>query len=125
MGNFKKLNREIIKRDSTRLIISGEGISLLSMNNLYEFKNFLISISTSNITFKVIIYVRNHVTWSVRQVQQGLKIGKTYLDSINEPTASLTKLYKNKTEKFVQVFGKENVGVYTFEEAIEKEYGPV
>jgi hypothetical protein len=123
--NLVKLETEIAKREKSKLIVSGEDISHLSYGNLNDLKDYIMSISTNNVTIKVIIYVRNPISWSISTVQEQIKGGKTYQDSLIHIRNNLKNYFRNKIDKFVQVFGKEYIDVYSFEEAVVHEYGPV
>lgn len=122
---LERLKLEIAEREQSKLIISGEGISFLSIDNLNALKKYLISISKSDVMIKVVIYVRNPVSWSKSAIQQDIKEGKTYQDSLKAVTNVLKNLFRNRMNAFGQVFGKESIDVYTFEEAVAHKYGPV
>src|SRR5689334_22540831 len=49
---FEGLETELAEREQSKLIISGEDISLLSVVNLNAFKTYLISLSANDITIK-------------------------------------------------------------------------
>ncbi|XEC93759.1 hypothetical protein AB6A23_20745 [Paenibacillus tarimensis] len=122
---LKRLEAEIVERDQTKLIISGEDISSLSLDNLIALKKYLRSISTNDVTIRVIIYVRNPITWSISAIQTMIKGGETYQNTFQHLSFILINLFRNNITKFVQVFGKEQVDIYTFEEAVAHASGPV
>jgi hypothetical protein len=122
---LESLKMEIAKREQSKLIISGEDISVLSIDNLNSLKKYLKSISTNDVSIKVVVYVRNPVSWSTSVIQQRIKGGTTYQNSLIGLRADLKNYFINIINKFIQVFGKESINIYTFEEAIKHKYGPV
>lgn len=123
--NLVRLKTEITEREQSKLIISGEDISLLSIDNLNALKKYVKSITSNDVMIKVIIYVRNPISWSASSIQQYIKGGATYQNSIKSIKNTLKNLFKNRIDKFVQVFGKNYLNVYSFEEAVAHKYGLV
>lgn len=77
------LKIEIDEKKLSKLIISGEGISMLSLDNLNALKKHLNSIFSNEI--KVIIYVRQPVQWAISTIQQFIKSGRqNYRDALIE-----------------------------------------
>ncbi|NRF95759.1 hypothetical protein HQN89_33575 [Paenibacillus frigoriresistens] len=123
-NNLIDLMNEIAESKFSKLIISGEDISLLSLDNLNELKKYLTSICTYQI--KVIIYVRHPVYWAISSIQQFIKNGRqNYNDALLQMDEIIGNLFVDRIDKFVHVFGRESVNVYSFEEAILNELGPV
>lgn len=122
---LESLKMEIAKREQSKLIISGEDISVLSIDNLNDFKKYLKSISTNDVSIKVVVYVRDPVSWSASVIQQRIKGGTTYQNSLLDLRADLKNYFFNILNKFIQVFGKESINIYAFEEAVKHKYGPV
>jgi hypothetical protein len=124
--NYLRLfEREITERQQTKLILSGEDISVLSLTNLIALKEYLVSIFTKQIKIKVIIYVRDPQSWSVSAIQEIIKNEGTYQITLEKINDELKNFFRNRLEKFERVFGKESVYIYSFEEAIKHEFGPV
>lgn len=122
---LEELEVEATERELSKLIISGEDISILSTDNLNALKKYLMSLSMNDVKIKVVIYVRNPVTWSISAIQEIIKSGETYKNSFQHIRTTLEHLFRETIDKFVEVFGKENVNVYTFEEAVTHKYGLV
>ena len=122
---LNKLKTEIARRQKSSLIISGEAISLLSADNLFDLQKFIRSLSAEDVTFQVIIYVRNPLTWLSSTIQQSIKGGTSYQKSIATQKIILQNLFRSRVGKFIQVFGKESINVFSFEEAIKFRSGPV
>ncbi|MDQ1003609.1 hypothetical protein QFZ28_004009 [Neobacillus niacini] len=120
--NLKALEMEISKIRKSKLVIVGEDISSLSMVNLHLLKKYFESLSSNDVTFKVIIYVRNPLTWSISSIQEKIKGGYTYHDAFNELKTIVKDLFTSSISKFIEVFGKDKVKVYPFEEAIQSSY---
>ncbi|OPH53091.1 hypothetical protein BC351_31935 [Paenibacillus ferrarius] len=118
------LKTEIDDKKLSKLIISGEDISLLSLDNLNALKEHLTSIFSNNI--KVIIYVRHPVQWVISTIQQFIKSGRqNYKDALIDMEKNIKSLFVDRIEKFTHVFGREFVNVYSFEEAVLNKFGPV
>lgn len=120
--NLNNLRFEIANCKQKKLIISGEGISLLSTKNLISLKKFLNSMYLFPPKIRVIIYVRNPISWAVSMVQEKLKHGLDYKTSLDKAEEDLESLYRTRIGKFVDVFGQKNVDIYSFENAIKHEF---
>jgi hypothetical protein len=119
------LETELTEREQSKLIISGEDISLLSVVNLNALKTYLMSLSINDVTIKVMIYVRNPVPWSISAIQEKIKGGQTYQYAFQYMLTNVENIFTETIDKFVQVFGKGNINVYSFEEAVAHKYGLV
>lgn len=122
---LESLRMEIAKRELSKLIISGEDISVLSIDNLNALKKYLKSISTNDVSIKVVVYVRDPVSWSASVIQQRIKGGTTFQNSLLDLRAYLKNYFFNIVNKFIQVFGKESINIYAFEEVVKHKYGSV
>lgn len=113
LDEFKK---EVIKSTCKKIIISGEDISMLTIDNLNKLRLFLLPI-TENI--KVILYVRHPVNWAVSAIQQKLKGGFTYTQSFSQVSRNVGKM-KDNINKFINVFSEKQLEVYEFEDAAKQ-----
>lgn len=116
----EKLKNEIINCNSESLVLSAESIILYSDNGLYKLKNIIQNdLNIKNIV--VIISTRNIIDYMNSHVQQLIK------SSFRVEYSELAKKanYKNQIKKFEEIFGKENLIVYSFEEAKEHPFGVV
>lgn len=105
-----------------KLIVSGEDITMLTLDNLTRLKEYLRSISNK---IRVVIYVRNPETWAVSVIQEKIKGGFTYVQSFQESLGIVRANFQHHVGKFIEVFERNNVNVYQFEKAIEHEFGLV
>ncbi|MFC5528996.1 hypothetical protein [Cohnella yongneupensis] len=121
---LKDLKKELEERGLSKLIVSGEDISLLSLDNLNALKAYLIAVHSNKI--KVMIYVRDPLHWAISTIQQFIKNGRqNYQSALALMKQSIGNLFEDRIGKFMHVFGSENVRVYSFEEAVVHDYGPV
>ncbi|MCM1989269.1 hypothetical protein [Oceanirhabdus seepicola] len=122
----KKLVEEIENRKSTTLIISGEDISILNKNNLIDLKEFLKSVCYMKINIRVIVYVRNPASWIVSLIQEKIKNEIFTLERALIVYKTVLKDYfRIHISNLIQVFGKDAVEIYCFEDAITHKFGPV
>jgi hypothetical protein len=119
------LENEVTESKKSKLIFSGEAISALKIKNLHSLKEYLVSLCNKTERITVKIYVRHPIDWSVSSIQQIIKVNETYQSSVNIVKYLLRNNFKNSIDKFVKVFGKGNIDVYSFEEAVAHKYGPV
>lgn len=120
--NLKILKEEIKERRLPKLVISGEDISMLTYQNLSNLKTYLLSISNN---IKVIIYVRNPISWAISNIQELIKGGHSYKNSFLNISKTSENLFQSRIEKFSKIFGKESINVLTYEHASIYEFGLV
>jgi len=89
------------------LIISGEDISLLPRSAVVELEDLFAQYGCN---VQVIVYVREPVSFVVSAIQQVIKDG-TFHAGVPTP------LYRERVEKFIEVFGAERVTVRVFDRA--------
>ncbi len=123
--SFYRLEKEIKKTTCSKLIISGEGISNLTMDNLLNLQNYFLTICGKQVKFNIIIFVRNPISLAVSFIQQLVKVSLTEQLALKGEIIQSKDRYQTKIEKFTKVFGSESVKVYSFEEAIKHKFGPV
>lgn len=122
--SLKKFESTINNSTAKRLILSGEVIPNLSKKNLEKMKDYLISIGLDQAEFKIMLYTRNPVTWTISTIQQSFKSGVRYDASLNKrKNQIIPTLFQDKISKFMEVFGEESVCVYPFEKAREHGMG--
>ena len=133
INKIKKVNKEYLDEledeinntSYSKLIISGEDISLLTINNLLNLKNYFLSTFGEQIKFNVMIFVRNPVLRAVSEIQEFIKNGLTEQTAIKYALKVGGSVFQNRIEKFIKIFGINSVKVHSFEEAIKHEFGPV
>lgn len=103
--------------DIERLVLSGEDVSSLTELDLIKLRKFLRK-ELNNYELKIICFVRNPWSYFTSSTQEYLKVGH------NKP-AIPTSIYKTCLEKFITVFGRDSISVYSFEKACNAEYGIV
>jgi hypothetical protein len=111
---LKILHRELTDKEYTRLIISGEDISVLQDHEKTEMIKFF---HEKGIKVNIVSYVRDPASWMVSMTQQTIKVGR-FNGVVKGPN------YKKKLEPFLQLLPSENTSVYSFENVING-YGSV
>lgn len=117
---LSSLDGEIKGRNNyTQLIFSGEDISLLQKENLVELKKFLIGRFGLGVKIRVIIYVREPVSWATSFILQMIKGGECYSTSLKAVKNIIPNLFYSRINKFIEVFDKNSVEIYRMEAAME------
>ena len=122
---LESLEKEIKKTKYSKLIISGEDISKLSFESLSNLRNYFLSTFGSQIKFNIVIYVRNPISRSVSAIQENVKLGVTQQSAMKIVLNQQKHYFQKRIKKFTQVFEGSLVKVYSFEESIKHELGPV
>ncbi|MFD1884901.1 hypothetical protein [Paenibacillus wenxiniae] len=123
---MRVLQQEIATSTPTRLVLSGENISLLTYRELRSFRLFLQNITGYRVPIRVIVCVRHPVPWLISATQQRLKSGQhlqTILDV--KMRAIIPQLFQQRIGNLMRVFGKKALTVYSFDDAVQSVYGPV
>lgn len=125
--NLEKFETTVNSSVAKRLVISGEVISKLTINNIRKMKDYLMDIGFSQAKFKIMIYTRNPVTWAVSDLQQQLHGGGWRYDKELDKLKGqiLPTLFQERIGKFIEVFGEKAVHVYPFEKARTHDFGMV
>jgi hypothetical protein len=117
--NFtKSLGKEVVSQKFSSVIISSEDLPLYSRENLKDIKEYVYKHISEKAKIKIIMYIRNPVDWSVSLLQQNIKSGVDWRKFKINRIKSIKRIYILFIEKFFEIFGKENVFVYSFEDAI-------
>ncbi|MEA2048172.1 MAG: hypothetical protein U9O64_06945 [Campylobacterota bacterium] len=117
--NKQNIIQEIKKTKCNNILFSAEDASSLTKKNIQNLKEFInLELNISNI--KIIVGVRDILSYATSDMQQLIKDG---MGKIN--IHHYKNFYREKLEKFFQVFGKENIIIYKFEDSIKHELGPV
>lgn len=117
------VNSEILDEleNDKQLLISSENISGMDIRRLTRMKNYLIDNCKYNVKFKIILYVRNPITYFSAFVQT-TNISNTENNFVNY--RNQFKFLYSIFENLTKVFGKENINIYQFEDTCKHEYGP-
>lgn len=99
------LLNELNNPDVDKLIISGEEISYLSEKSVLNMRGFLEKYAKK---IKIISYIRDPIEFSNSALQQVIKGGYKG-DKIPQP------IYRDRFEKYIRVFGRENVEFRLFD----------
>jgi hypothetical protein len=100
----ERLRKQLSSKGFDKFVISGEGITQLSEASLQEFKALLTQYVDP---IRVFAYVRDPAGFAISDFQQRIKAGYGGYD-LGKPN------YRNRLEKFPQVFGRENFSVKVF-----------
>lgn len=122
LENNAKAKELVIKKlnESEKLLITSENIMVLSEDELANLKAFFVENANDDVEFKVVIYVRNPVSYFTSLFQQHLKM--PFRKDVYSDLGILHSQYIY-LENPVKVFGKESVLVYSFEDACKHKFG--
>ncbi|WP_077329208.1 hypothetical protein [Virgibacillus siamensis] len=124
--NLKKFEETVNNSSAKKLVISGEGILPLPNESINNLKKYLREIGLKKAKFKILIYTRNPVSWTGSTLQQRFKDGFRYAPAMDKlKNQTLPTLFQDKIGKFIDIFGKKAVHVYSFEEARTHDNGMV
>jgi ABC-type polysaccharide/polyol phosphate transport system ATPase subunit len=122
--NMKLLEKRLKESCAKRLILSAEDLSVLTKANIIMLRDYFLNQINNNIKFSVIVYTREYSSWVKSIIQELIK--QVGYDYAQEHAFELVhNLYMERIQKFIEVFGKSNVSVYKFEDALKNRYGPV
>ena len=107
------LTRQLKDKNFQKLIISAEDLSVLEASEIQSMSELFFK---HNVKVKVFCYVRNPLSWAVSNAQERVRAGMRII-----PYDNITR---RRLKPFIECFGKENMYVFSFEEA-EKSYGSV
>ena len=123
-GYQRQLHEQMASFGGDTLIISGEDISSLETDELASLKSYLHEITQSDVTFRVVILCRHPVSWFRSALQGSVCTFGLTLDKAIQYRLLRTHLYRNLTSSFSEVYGRENISVIKYEDAIINPYGP-
>ena len=104
-------------QNTDTLVLSGEDVSSLTETDLIRLRSF-INKELVDYELNIVYFIRNPWDYITSSTQEYLKVGH------NKPSIP-NSIYEACLAKFITVFGKETISVYSFEVACENEYGPV
>jgi len=126
--NIELLEKELIENKLDQIIISAEVISGMKKNELMSIKQFLIEKvgyskhKTIKVQFRIIMYVRDPYEHTSSQVQQMIKNGRNFREAYNIISKSRKAYYQKRIRSFQDIFEKNAIQLYKFEEAIQHKY---
>lgn len=115
----QKIENGLRDQKCRKVVFSGETISALGRNGIGKLKAFLEPFASNP---KIIVYVRDPIGFATSRLQQSIK-GKHTLDEFEELPPM--PLYRERIIPFMDSFGRENVIIRSFNEAIRKPEGLV
>ena len=102
---------------SSIMLYSHEVMCYYKKEQMTFLRNMIESIG-ENITIKIIYSTREKSSYFVSGVQERIK-------SLNPSKSGFSNIYKTRLQNVIDVFGKDNIIIYKFEDAVSHEYGPV
>jgi hypothetical protein len=125
LSYHNQLLRQLNGFQGDKMILSGEGISILWKKPLVNLRNYLVEITNPEVRIEVILFCRHPVIWSRAQIQEVIKGGKNLEEAKKLNTKVILDNYQKKVMVFASIFTFESIHVFRFEDAIQSEYGPV
>lgn len=122
------LRKELRITPYKNLILSGEAISSLKKPEIKSLKQILTKITGSKerqtiaIQFKVILYIRNPWNFVSSRTQQLIRSGNSFNNAFNTVSKHTESYNKEKIINFQEVFGRESIQIFKFEDAIQHKY---
>jgi hypothetical protein len=120
-----QLKNEIRSFSGENLIISGEAISIFKIDELLKLKQLIVELLGKETQLFVIAFVRNPVSLFSSGIQEKIKHGKVLEVEYSRKKIGLIKHFSSTLLAFERVFGRENIKVAKFEDAIKHDFGPV
>ena len=107
--NEQELLELLSANRSSKLLISGEGLSLLPPASVAKMKEILDPYADA---YRIIVYVRDPYEFTSSSLQQHFKAGY----ALDDPNLPLTlPRYRQKIDKYIRLFGRENVDIRIFD----------
>src|SRR5688500_10321695 len=107
--NEQELLELLSANRSSKLLISGEGLSMLPPASVAKLKEILDPYADA---YRIIVYVRDPYEFTSSSVQQHFKAGY----ALGDPNLPLTlPRYRQKIDKYIRLFGRENVDIRIFD----------
>ena len=115
-ASYNATNRQIVtellaENRSPKMVISGEGFSTIPAEDARRLKEMLDPYAAA---YRIIVYVRDPYDYANSAALQSLKTGSTIVRAQKRPP--LPK-HRQKIEKYIEVFGRENVDIRIFDPA--------
>jgi len=106
------------------IILSGELIPDLNKQNLIQLQQYLTSLVNPKVKIDIIVYVRNPIKFAISEIQEKIKANIPRQSAFLYTKMLVCFLFQDSIEKFIDVFGKENIHLYEFEKVIKHPFGP-
>jgi hypothetical protein len=118
VGHMQRLSQEVKQRPSSHTILSGESIVTWDRVHLEALKRFILDDLEIDEVI-IVVSVRERVSHMISLMQQKFKEGTKHNTRL--PKGALY----SQLQHFIDLFGKEGLRVYKFEEALKDPLGPV
>lgn len=101
------------------MIISGEGIATLNLDELKYLRSFLEKNIVNPLDFTIIIVIRNYLSRALSMVQQRVKSGYTLSQAISYVLTIASGFYSSILNKMSEIFNQEDLQFLKFEELVK------
>jgi len=123
--NLANITKELEEsRKSDVVVFSGEDLNLLTHDECTKLKH-LINELCPDYSVKIICSTREYAEYTASAVQQKVKSSKLRELVLDDIQPLYKDLYRSRLEKYIDIFSKENIIVYKFEDSLKHENGPV
>lgn len=106
------------------LVISGEDISLLKVNELNKLKMFILHNTHPDVNINIVLICRHPVSWFRSALQMNVAIYGNGLDDEVKNLLQEKHRFQNLIERFSKVFGADNFLIIKLEDAVKHIFGP-
>lgn len=120
----RQLRRQIKGFKGETLVISGEDISHLQKDELEKLRRYFLEMTHPGASFQVVLMCRHPVSRFRSFLQASICNFGIPMNKAIEYHLLRNKLYSNITSNFSEVFGRENISVIKYEDAITYRHGP-
>jgi len=120
-----EFSQQIESFEGDNLIISGEGISILKIEELSRLQQLFFQVVNPDVSIEVIVFMRNPLAYSCSLCQERIKNGNALISDLVLYEQSNYRYYAENLLRVEQVFGRENIKLFRFEDAIEHPVGLV
>jgi len=122
--NYDRQLRDQIQNFSGHtLIISGEGISGLSIPELERLRDYLTSITNSQVEIKILMVIRHPVKWAESRLQEQVKSGYSLQSVLPTTTHIGEHQFIFQSNKFKKVFGDDRIEIQRYEDLVKNNLG--
>lgn len=113
-----QLTEQIGQFNGNKLIISGEGICTFTIDQLGKLKSFLKRLTPCDVEMQIVMFCRNSVQQIISHTSAIVRSQGLTLKNCLPQSGIHNSYYRQIVLKFIEVFGKENITILRFEDAI-------
>ena len=119
-----QLLEQLFSFRGNRLMISGEDLSMLKMEELQRMKSFFTEQIGPKASFTILFFIRHPVKYAASMVQEKLKHGSSQENAMKEQIDfSGSGGFRKIFERFEACFGRDCIQVNRFEDALKDDVG--